>query len=154
MQAFLGIESNAMEIITNSAEQTYTLGIDFGEKIKSKGKGVKLGFIGDLGAGKTLFIKGLMSTLLPNITVTSPTYTLINVYEGEALTVHHVDLYRINDPEELVMCGFYEILNNTDSTVLIEWYDKISKTVDLGNDIITIEIEPLSENERRIFINE
>jgi tRNA threonylcarbamoyladenosine biosynthesis protein TsaE len=143
-----------MEFFTNSPEETYALAIDFAKRIKLKDSGVKLGFVGDLGAGKTLFIKGLLSELLPGITVTSPTYTIMNVYQNNSITVHHVDLYRINDPEELVMCGFYEVMDDPGSVVLMEWFDRISKTYSNDNDIILISMEQISDNKRRILVND
>jgi len=82
-----------------------------------------IGLVGDLGAGKTALVRALIQSLAPGTRVKSPTYTLIESYELPALTIHHLDLYRLRDPHELGELGLQELLTD-DAVMLIEWPDK------------------------------
>ena len=77
---------------------------------------------GDLGAGKTEFVKGLAEGLQVTELVTSPTFTLLNVYHG-AMPLYHFDLYRLDDAEELDNIGFAEFLGG-DGVAVVEWPDR------------------------------
>ena len=105
--------------------------------------------IGNLGAGKTTLAKGIVSGLgaaeLEN--VTSPTFTLIHEY-GEG-RVYHIDLYRLDRPEQVATLGLDEIFDR-ESVVLIEWGERFPKL--MPEDRIEIRIEPLNEESRRIEI--
>lgn len=82
---------------------------------------------GDLGAGKTLFSRGLAEALgVDAAEVTSPTFALMNVYQGSELEVRHFDLYRLNRPEELEDIGFDEYAGG-DGVTLIEWAELFSE---------------------------
>ncbi|MCE1189711.1 MAG: tRNA (adenosine(37)-N6)-threonylcarbamoyltransferase complex ATPase subunit type 1 TsaE [Ignavibacteria bacterium] len=83
--------------------------------------GICVGFAGQLGAGKTTFIRHLVAQW--NIrNVTSPTFALVNVYHG-TYPVYHFDFYRLNDEAELFEIGYYEYLEDGEALVLIEWAD-------------------------------
>ncbi len=82
-----------------------------------------IGLVGDLGAGKTALVRALIQSLAPSTRVKSPTYTLIESYELPALTIHHLDLYRLRHPYELGELGLPELLTD-DAVMLIEWPDK------------------------------
>lgn len=78
-------------------------------------------FSGDLGAGKTLLSKGIATAVgVPSEEVVSPTFSLMNIYQGNDLEVRHFDLYRLNSLEELTDIGFYEYVGG-DGITLIEW---------------------------------
>ena len=105
--------------------------------------------IGNLGAGKTTLAKGIISGLgaAEPEDVTSPTFTLIHEYgEGRA---YHIDLYRLDRPEQVATLGLDEIFDR-EAVVLIEWGERFPQL--LPEDLIEIRIEPLNEDSRRIEI--
>jgi len=85
-----------------------------------------LALTGDLGAGKTQFVKGLASGLGVNADVTSPTFTLIHEYRGGRLPLYHIDCYRLETLDELLAIGVDEYLRS-DGVTAIEWADKFAE---------------------------
>lgn len=79
---------------------------------------------GDLGVGKTAFIRGFTSVISPASKVKSPTFALVNEYRGTPLSVFHFDMYRINDEDELWSIGFYDYLDRK-GICLVEWSENI-----------------------------
>lgn len=108
--------------ITRSPEETYALGRRLGEALRP---GMVLLLDGDLGAGKTCLAGGILQGLGVAEHVTSPTYTLVNEYEGR-VRIAHFDLYRLDDPEELFDIGFEEYLDG-ERVVLIEWPERAGR---------------------------
>jgi tRNA threonylcarbamoyladenosine biosynthesis protein TsaE len=104
--------------------------------------------VGDLGAGKTAFVRGLADGLgVPVEEVSSPTFTLVQEYRGGRLALFHVDLYRLNDPREIDDLGLDEI---ADAGVLaIEWAEKMPSP---PPDAVRVTIEHASDRERRVTI--
>lgn len=82
-----------------------------------------IGLSGDLGTGKTTLVRALINALVPGTRVKSPTYTLVESYAVPTAVLHHLDLYRINDPDELAALGLDELLSD-DALVLVEWPEK------------------------------
>lgn len=117
----LSLESDvAGDYITSSDEETFELGRSIGERVT--GKTIFL-LSGDLGAGKTVFAKGLAAGLhVPPEEVTSPSFTLINIYDGR-LRLYHVDLYRL-DAGACRELGLEEIFEET-AVVVIEWAERL-----------------------------
>ncbi len=138
---------------SSSEEETFTLGMTFAERLNP---GDLVAFYGDLGAGKTEFIKGICEGMNVDELVTSPTYTVVNQYVGENrryrnLAIYHVDLYRITDPGELLEIGLSDIIADPDAVKLIEWAeiaDTILPTVRWDVSLSTL----ADENSRQIEI--
>lgn len=99
---------------------------------------------GDLGAGKTAFSQGFIQALLPNARVKSPTFSLIESYSLDQLTLHHLDLYRLQDPEELEYLGLRDLFWH--SICLIEWASRGEGWLPIAD--CAIQIVSL-ENDRR-----
>lgn len=106
---------------------------------------------GDLGAGKTLLVQGVAAGLDVTDDVTSPTFTILQVYGGGRLPLNHFDLYRLNDPAELEDVGFAEYAGGEGVTV-IEWADKFAAA--MPNECLWIELRSGGgENERTIALS-
>lgn len=106
---------------TRSAGATRSLGERLG-RLLSAGDVVAL--VGDLGAGKTQFVRGLCrGTGVPDAEVSSPTFAIVATYRGR-LPVHHADLYRIGDDDELYATGFHDLVGGPGATV-VEWADRV-----------------------------
>lgn len=123
-----------LTLISQSGRQTFGIGEHLGKLLDY---GMVIALKGELGAGKTTFVKGLAKGLgVPDtFYVTSPTYTIINEYPGR-LDLCHMDLYRLGDSEELDYIGFYEMIAK-DRVVVIEWPEIIEPgTVDFNLGII------------------
>ena len=95
-----------MIIETNGERETYASGFRLGETAK---RGQVFALIGDLGVGKTVFTKGLAAGLGITEPVSSPTFTIVQIYEGGRLPFYHFDVYRIRDVEEMEVIGYEEI---------------------------------------------
>ena len=102
---------------SHSPEETFELGRRLGRKAV---KGQIYTLDGDLGAGKTVFAQGFAAGLGIEDHVSSPTFTILQVYDGGRLNLYHFDAYRIADPEEMEEIGFEEYLDG-DGVCLIEW---------------------------------
>lgn len=134
-----------IEKVSHSEKETINLGKKLGFLLKP---GDLILLCGDLGGGKTTFVKGLAEGLEVNIDfyITSPTFSLINIYEGK-YTIYHIDLYRLEfiDIQEL---GIGEYLN--DGIVIIEWADKLKEN--LKDDYLEIFFEFLDFSTRKIIL--
>ena len=106
--------------ISHSPAETQALGEAWGTVA---GSGLVIGLCGDLGAGKTQLVKGLARGLGSPERVQSPTFALVNAYVGGRLTLFHLDLYRLETPEQIMNAGLEEYLNPRGVTV-IEWADR------------------------------
>lgn len=114
-----------MELVSESPEATWSVGEFVGKRLKA---GMVLCLTGDLGAGKTLFTKGVAAGLGVKEDVTSPSFTLMNLYDGR-LPVAHFDLYRLDDEEDLDEIGFYEYADEPVGVAIIEWADKFPEAL-------------------------
>jgi tRNA threonylcarbamoyladenosine biosynthesis protein TsaE len=107
-------------IISNSAEETFRAGMDAAASARP---GEIFALVGDLGAGKTHWVKGLAAGLGSEAAVTSPTFTLVHEYTGGRMPLYHFDCYRIETPEELLGIGLDEYMDGR-AVLAIEWADK------------------------------
>ncbi|HKS31488.1 MAG TPA: tRNA (adenosine(37)-N6)-threonylcarbamoyltransferase complex ATPase subunit type 1 TsaE [Chthoniobacterales bacterium] len=133
--------------ISVSAAETEGAGERLAEKIKA---GDVLALVGDLGAGKTRFVKGLARGLGSKEAVTSPTFTLLHEYRGGRLTIYHFDFYRIESSSALSAIGFDETVFG-DGVSVIEWADRFVDAIPLHARWIRFEIA--SEDQRRIDLS-
>ena len=137
------------EYIVNNIDETNKVAEDLVSKLK--GKSV-IALSGNLGAGKTTFVKAIANKLGVEENVTSPTFVLIKLYntkDEKIKKIIHVDCYRLDGKEDLYEIGLEDYLEYEDSLVVIEWADKI---VNLPDDIIKINIKIIGENKRNIKI--
>jgi len=136
-----------MEYTVNNVEQTTEIGIQIG-KLANPGDIICL--TGDLGAGKTHLSKGIARGL--NITdhITSPTFTIVNEYEGR-LKLYHFDVYRVNDADEISAIGFDEYIFS-DGVSIIEWANYIDELIPEEHISINITKLPEDVNLRKIVI--
>ena len=138
------------EFTTSSPAETIALG----RKLASLLTAPKLVILaGDLGAGKTTLVKGIAEGFraASEDDVTSPTFTLIHEYRGPSATVYHIDLYRVDTQRELETLGLDDLMSDN-SLLLIEWGDKFERFKRERD--VEITMERVSENERRIRVNE
>lgn len=133
-----------MVYITDSAEETEALGESVGKRISA---GTVLAFTGDLGAGKTAFTRGLARGLGITERVTSPTYTIVNEYEGGRLPLFHFDLYRIQDGEELFDIGWEDYLMRS-GVCAVEWSENAAGFL---SETMTVQIRRGDTDNRRII---
>jgi tRNA threonylcarbamoyladenosine biosynthesis protein TsaE len=135
---------------TSSAEETHFSGKELSASLN---KNDIVAFIGDLGAGKTTFIKGVCEGLgIEKDLVNSPTFSYLNSYISEKCPVFHFDLYRIKKENDFLALGFDEFLE-ADGITLIEWADIILPSIkNYGKRLVLIKISLVSENKRLIKI--
>lgn len=120
---------------TFSAEETFALGKEIGEKAKA---GDVYTLTGDLGVGKTVFTQGIAAGLGIKETVSSPTFTIVQVYEEGRLPFYHFDVYRIGDIEEMEEIG-YEDYFYGNGMCMIEWANLIEEILPQERKEVTIE---------------
>ncbi len=139
--------------ITKSEKETISLGAEFAERLTL---GDVVSFTGDLGAGKTEFIKGICLNFKVQEIVSSPTFTIMNLYNGERknddISIYHLDLYRLNSTNELAEIGFDECVYDEKSIKLIEWAEKAGTKLDKVDYKIVIHLNDEDEDYRTIEI--
>ena len=129
--------------ITHSESETSALGRQLAPTLSA---GAWLLLYGDLGSGKTAFVRGLAEGLGANPDdVSSPTFTLMQEYRGGRLPLLHVDLYRLNDPREIYDLGLEEL--GQGAVLAIEWSERLPAP---PADAVTVRIEHVGDDERRI----
>jgi len=123
-------------VVTGSGEETAALGARLGRLLLP---GDFVALVGELGAGKTQFAKGIAAGLQvdPDTPVTSPTYTILNIYQGR-LPLYHFDLYRLQGPEEIAELGFEEYFSGRGACV-VEWAERLAE--ESPQDILTVTLE-------------
>lgn len=113
-------DQHSIDFISHSAEQTRRLGARLGELLTG---GEVLFFVGDLGSGKTCLIQGIGQGLGIQDRITSPTFTLVNEYEGTNLRLYHIDLYRIDNARSTLTFGLDDYLYG-EGVCAVEWAER------------------------------
>ena len=136
------------EFITHSAEETFELAYNLGESISTA---TTFLLEGDLGAGKTVFAKGIAAGLdIDPAEVNSPTFTLVNAHEGR-MRLYHLDLYRLEgELEEIYALGLDEMLSEANAVVLIEWAERLG-AFQIPN-ATRVQIEDAGDDARKIVM--
>lgn len=142
-----GCASKMEEYFSHSPAETFNLGQKLGSTL---GPNTVVCFFGDLAAGKTTFIKGLITgaTLINPDTIQSPTFTYLHIYEGKK-TIYHFDLYRLRDIDEFLSMGFDEYFD-AGGICCVEWSERIASY--LPRQCIQITMEHAGEDNRKITI--
>lgn len=134
-----------MTIVSHSAEQTEAIAAEFAQKLRG---GECIALHGQLGAGKTQFVRGLVAGLGGDVrSVSSPTYILLNLYDSGRLTLFHLDAYRVGGAEDFEAIGFSELLEQG-GVVVVEWASRIAEA--LPADCMQVSIEHIGPQQRRI----
>ena len=136
------------EFHTKSVEETEAVGRGLALSLE-KGNPCFIAMYGDLGVGKTAFVRGLASVLSPGARVKSPTYTVVNKYDGES-PLYHMDVYRITDEDELYSIGFDDYVR--DGICVVEWSENIPESIPCDAIRVTIEKEGENFEMRKITV--
>lgn len=133
--------------LSKSAEETISIGESFSKKLFG---GSIVALYGELGSGKTHFVKGVAKGLGIKKQITSPTFVISQQFKGKDLTLIHFDLYRISNFSELEDLGWYDLINSK-NIIIIEWPEKIEHEL-LNHSVIKIYLKYIDENSREIKI--
>ncbi len=138
------------DFICHSPEDTFDLGEKLGESLRG---GEVILLSGGLGAGKTLLTKGILYALRFDIDeVTSPSFTLVNLYKTEKFDVYHIDFWRLGENSDVAKAvGLDEILEDETAVVIAEWSERL-REVTFPNKIIRVAIKGDGDDARRITI--
>lgn len=133
--------------ILQNEKETERLAKDFAKRIKP---GAVLAFYGDLGSGKTTFIKYLAKALGIKRRLISPTFVIRRSYESKNFNFHHIDLYRIRSEKEIIDLGLLELFQESKNIVAIEWAEKMERM--LPRNTIRVYLDYIDENKRAVKI--
>lgn len=132
-----------MEFVSHNLEETEKFAMSLSEFLKGD---EVIALFGDLGAGKTTFVRGLCKGLGIDSGVHSPTFAIVNEYSGK-FPVYHFDMYRITSEDDLYSTGFYDYLRQ--GVVIIEWSENIEDSIPA--DALRIELKYGEDENSRIF---
>lgn len=143
----------ALDVISHSPEQTLRIGTQLG-RVLEQGSLLLLG--GMIGAGKTTFAQGLARGLRVTTEMLSPTFTLVTEHDGidaneSPVRIYHIDLYRIEETDELLSFGFEEYLDDPRAITIIEWPERARDL--LPTEYILIELANVADTKRSITID-
>ena len=143
------------EIVTLSQEETEKEALRFAENLIKKA--IKSGVFclkGDLGAGKTTFVRAFSKAMgIDPCLVKSPTYTYLREYKGNELIIYHFDFYRLNEADDMIINELIEKTDKNNGFILIEWPEKIEHILPKSKVEIIFEISA-EKNKRKIIIND
>ena len=135
-----------MVYISNSEKETEQIGAEFAKNLVP---GSVVAMYGDLAAGKTAFVRGMVKGMEIDCAVSSPTFTIVNEYIGKGKSLIHFDMYRLSSADELFDIGWEDYLARG-AVCAVEWSENVEEAF-LGDEI-RITIEKLGDNGRRIEI--
>ncbi len=115
-----------MKLISHSPEETRAIGARLADRLQG---GEVVAFTGDLGAGKTAFVSGMAEALGVEDRVTSPTFTIVNEYEGGRLPLFHFDMYRLGSADELFHIGWEDYLARN-GVCAVEWSENVAGAIE------------------------
>jgi tRNA threonylcarbamoyladenosine biosynthesis protein TsaE len=139
----------ARTIISSSPDETFELGVQLGSELRG---GEVILLRGGLGAGKTLLTKGILSSLDYDVDeVTSPSFTLVNLYRTDNFNVYHIDLWRCEGADVAFSVGLDEILEEPGRVVIIEWAERLGE-YPFESLVYRIDLEGDGDEPRRIKI--
>ena len=130
---------------SSSESETEAIGTEVAGIMKN---GDFLAVYGEMGSGKTVFMRGFVGKLVPNALVSSPTYAILNVYEGESISINRFDMYRITSEEDLYSTGYEEVILH--GITVCEWSENIEEF--LPEHYIRVIFKKTSETERIISV--
>ena len=137
--------------ISKSPEETIAFGRAFGESAR---RGLVVGLKGDLGAGKTQFVRGVAAGVGATDRVHSPTFALINEYLSGHMPVFHIDLYRLETVEAILSAGLEDFFQQKEGITLIEWFERLEAN-GMGDVAgVRIAFETRDDDERQIWVEE
>ena len=134
-----------MQYITHSPDETRALGRTLAQALQG---GAVVAFTGDLGAGKTAFVSGMAEGLGIEERLTSPTFTIVNEYEGGRLPLFHFDMYRLGSADELFHIGWEDYLARN-GVCAVEWSENVDEALD--GDTIRVDISRGEDDNTRII---
>jgi tRNA threonylcarbamoyladenosine biosynthesis protein TsaE len=138
-----------MDVLSiSSPDRMRALGEALGRALRS---GDVVALVGDLGAGKTVFVQGVAAGLgIPaSVPITSPTFTLVNEYVGGRLPLYHVDLYRLEEEQELENVGVDDLYRQ-EAAIAVEWFDRFPAAA--PRQYLEVRIAVVDETTRRVEI--
>lgn len=137
--------------ITSSAQETEALGAELAERmLNDTSLPSFIALYGDLGVGKTAFVRGFTSRISPEALVRSPTFALVNEYRAKPRSVFHFDMYRITDEDDLFSIGYYDYLNRP-GICLVEWSENIPYAIpELYLRVVIEKSDPSKPDQRTI----
>jgi tRNA threonylcarbamoyladenosine biosynthesis protein TsaE len=129
-------------MMSNSPDETLRLGEQWGREAKA---GWVIGLVGDLGAGKTQLVKGIARGLGITSRISSPTFTLVHEYLQGRLPLYHIDLYRLDNAQQIVAAGLEDYFGQMDGVTVVEWAEHYPLKANRQ-----ARIESVGESHRRI----
>ncbi|MEK7127051.1 MAG: tRNA (adenosine(37)-N6)-threonylcarbamoyltransferase complex ATPase subunit type 1 TsaE, partial [Patescibacteria group bacterium] len=139
-----------MMVTSKSEGETKKIAARVAKKVKNGGF---IALFGDLGSGKTVFVKGLAEAFnIKGFSVKSPTYTYVRHYPLKIRNIYHIDLYRLEKIDELLLQEILELMEDDENIIIIEWAEKMGDY--LPTKRIDIVLKYIDENSRRIEIRE
>ena len=140
-----------MKFLSKNPKETQKIASDLAQKVIKTKKGVVIALEGELGAGKTVFVKGFAKALGIKSKIKSPTFVLMKKYKvSSEINLYHLDCYRIEDHKDIRIPELKEIFSESHNIVLVEWAERVKKI--LPKKYIKVYMDHVNKNTRKINI--